>query len=462
MDKILNNNINSNLGNADTFQDTAMQLSHSVQSAEENIAVDATPIEAVDTESVEGACFDDASSACGKSCAKDKTKKAKKTQSQRMVKMRTEIKSKLTLRFSTAYIAKIAILTAIAFILYAFVKFPLPFAFPSFLDMQFSELPALLAGFSMGPVSGAIVIILKCLFKLPMSGTGYVGELTDIIMGLAFVVPASIIYRRHKDIKHAVIGLGVSTVIVVVSAVIINRFISIPFYVEMLFGGNWQPLLGMLRPIYKNVTVENFYSFYLGLGVVPFNILRFAIVSLMTFMVYKRLSKLLHWEGTSLKKHSLSGSYKSESIEDTYEQAEKIADTLKGGEILLLEGDLGAGKTTFTKGLATALGVSEEITSPTFTILNVYESGRLRLNHLDMYRIEREEDLVELGVEDAIAQGGVTVVEWNKLEHLTGRIINVKIENAGESSRTITISDSADAVIENKNHSKRAAKIISK
>lgn len=366
-------------------------------------------------------------------------------QSLRKEKLKAEIKSKITWRFSTSYVAKISILTALSFILYAFCKFPLPFAFPSFLDIQFSELPALLAGLSMGPISGAIVIILKCLFKLPMSGTMYVGELTDIIIGLAFVLPASIIYRRHKDRKHAFIGLLVSSILVTICAVIINRIISIPFYVEVFFGGSWQPLLNMVNPIYKNVTIDNFYAYYLGVGVVPFNLLRCFIVSALTFILYKKLSKILHWEGRSLKtKLGISGEYKSESIEDTYELAQTVEESLNGGEIILLSGDLGAGKTTFTKGLAKALGVTEEITSPTFTILNIYESGKMQLNHLDMYRIEHNDDLVELGIEETIAEDGVTVIEWNKLEHLTGRIIDVKIKSIGENERKFYITDSLD------------------
>lgn len=102
-------------------------------------------------------------------------------------------------KFSTAYIAKMAILTAIAFILYAFAKFNLPFMFPSFLEIQISELPALLAGFSMGPISGCLVVIIKCLLKFPLTTTAYVGESTDILLGIAFVLPASLIYYFHKD-----------------------------------------------------------------------------------------------------------------------------------------------------------------------------------------------------------------------------------------------------------------------
>ncbi len=340
-------------------------------------------------------------------------------------------------KFSAAYVAKLAILTAIAFLLYAFVKFSLPFMFPSFLDMQISELPALLAGFSMGPVSGCLVIVFKCLLKFPMSGTSYVGEITDILMGISLVLPASLIYHIKKDKKHAFIGLAVGTAIFVAMGLVINRFISIPFYAKM-FG--FDTIVRMLSALYKNITADNFYTYYLLLGVLPFNVLRCIIVSLVTFLLYKRLSVLLHWEGRSLHSSKIYGEHKIADIDETYALASKIADTLEGGEIILLYGELGAGKTTFTKGLAKALDIKEEITSPTFTLLNVYESGRLKLNHLDMYRVESADELAELGIEDCIGEDSVTVIEWNKFEKLDGKVIEISITSDGD-GRIFNISE---------------------
>ena len=112
-------------------------------------------------------------------------------------------KKQITLKMSAAVVAKIAVLTAISFVLYL-LKFNLPFMFPSFLEMQFSELPAMLAGFSMGPVAGVLVVVFKCLLKLPLTSTAYVGELTDIIIGVAYVLPASVIYRLRKDRKRQI------------------------------------------------------------------------------------------------------------------------------------------------------------------------------------------------------------------------------------------------------------------
>ena len=348
-------------------------------------------------------------------------------------------------KHSAAYVTKMAILTGLSFILYAYGKFNLPMLFPSFLEIQISELPALLAGFSMGPVSGCLVIIFKCLIKFSMSSTGFVGEATDILLGIALVLPASLIYKFKKDIKHALLGLVAGTLCLTGAAILVNRFISIPLYVQLFFHGNFDILLGIVQETFKSVEItrDNFYFYYLLAGVLPFNVFRCIIVAGLTFALYKRLSKILHWNGESFKKKEqvfAGGVFNVKSVDETYDLAEKLADTLHGGEILLLNGDLGAGKTTFTKGLALALGVTEEVTSPTFTIMNVYASGRLKLNHLDMYRVESEDELYELGVSESVGEeGAVTVIEWNKFNDLQGKLITIDIRSIGETEREFVI-----------------------
>ena len=131
--------------------------------------------------------------------------------------------------------------------------------------------------------------------------------------------------------------------------------------------------------------------------------------------------------------------YVSHSVEETQQLARAISERVQPGDVILLVGDLGAGKTTFTKGLAKALGIDDEVTSPTFTILNVYEDGRLKLNHLDMYRVERADELAELGIEDCFDDDSVTVIEWNKFEHIDGEIIDINITPTGENERVFDV-----------------------
>ncbi len=105
--------------------------------------------------------------------------------------------------------------------------------------------------------------------------------------------------------------------------------------------------------------------------------------------------------------------YISKNIDDTINIAKKLSLTFTGGEIVLLDGDLGAGKTAFTKGLAQGLNIQNIITSPTFTILNVHEGTKLNLYHFDMYRLEDEQELKELGFEQYIGnKDGICAIEW--------------------------------------------------
>lgn len=205
--------------------------------------------------------------------------------------------------FSAGSITVIAILTAISLILYLFVKFPLPFIFPSWLDFQISDLPALLGGFALGPVAGAVIIVLKCCLKMlfGLSSTANVGELADILVGIAFVVPAAIIYSKFRSKKSAIAGLAVGTASAVVVSVLANAFVLIPFYTKS-FG--MEAIVGMVQALYPNVNGDNFLAYYLPLAVAPFNILRCVLSGVLTYLVYKPLSKALHWNGKVHRKPS--------------------------------------------------------------------------------------------------------------------------------------------------------------
>ncbi len=140
--------------------------------------------------------------------------------------------------------------------------------------------------------------------------------------------------------------------------------------------------------------------------------------------------------------------YLSNSNEQTLEIGQQIASTLVGGDILLMYGDLGAGKTTLTKGIAKGLGVDNDITSPTFTLMNMYPvaGGKIKqLVHIDTYRMEDAQELLDIGVEDYLGSPDtVTIIEWpEKIESLlTGK--NVKkifLEHLGEERRNIAFEE---------------------
>ena len=125
---------------------------------------------------------------------------------------------------------------------------------------------------------------------------------------------------------------------------------------------------------------------------------------------------------------------------ETEKVGEALGKILKPGTILAYEGDLGAGKTAFTRGLARGLGATEQVTSPTYTIVNEYLSGRMPLFHFDMYRLASSDDLWDIGWEDYLERGGVCAVEWseNVADAMEDAVI-VCIQKTGEDSRKITI-----------------------
>ena len=103
------------------------------------------------------------------------------------------------------------------------------------------------------------------------------------------------------------------------------------------------------------------------------------------------------------------------SVQETEELGRRLAKTLYPGAVIAYTGDLGAGKTAFTRGLASGLGINTLVTSPTFTIVNEYEGGRLPLFHFDMYRLGSSDELFDIGWEDYLARGGVCAVEWSEI-----------------------------------------------
>ncbi len=125
---------------------------------------------------------------------------------------------------------------------------------------------------------------------------------------------------------------------------------------------------------------------------------------------------------------------------DTFALAADVAKILRAGDVILLHGELGAGKTTFTKGLAKALGIEEMVTSPTFNYVKEYQGGRLPLFHFDMYRVSDADEVYELGLEEYFYRGGVVVVEWNKFDGIE-RPIEVSIRSLGGDVREIEIDD---------------------
>jgi len=132
----------------------------------------------------------------------------------------------------------------------------------------------------------------------------------------------------------------------------------------------------------------------------------------------------------------------SRSKTDTQAFGRALAGHLKPGDVVLLSGPLGAGKSELARGVARGLGVSEPVTSPTFTLLNVYESGRLTLHHFDWYRIRDPEELPAAGLDELIQGDWVTLIEWHERAEglLPADCLKITLRPAGEETREITLS----------------------
>lgn len=191
-----------------------------------------------------------------------------------------------TTKINTRYVAVTAMLSAVATVL-MYLEFSVPIM-PGFIKLDVSELPALIASFSMGPISGLAVCLVKNLIKLFFTSTAGVGELCNFLLGACFVVPAGIIYSRRKTFKGAIIAGIVGMLCMAVLSLPINYFISYPFYETLMPR---EAIIGMYQAILPSV--NNLFECLLVFNV-PFTFVKGLIDCVITFLIYKRISPLIH------------------------------------------------------------------------------------------------------------------------------------------------------------------------
>lgn len=182
-------------------------------------------------------------------------------------------------------IAQIGMLGAIAVVLMLF-EIPLPFA-PSFYEIDFSEVPVLLGCFVMGPVAGVAIEFIKILLNFVINGTvtAGVGELANFILGVSFVVPAGMIYRKNHTRKGAIIGMLVGTVLMTFAGCFLNAYVLLPAYGKA-FGMPIEALVSMGTAVNANIT--SLFTF-IAFAVAPFNILKGVLDSVIVFLIYKKV-----------------------------------------------------------------------------------------------------------------------------------------------------------------------------
>lgn len=182
-------------------------------------------------------------------------------------------------------LAIIAIFSAISYVL-AFFEIPAPLA-PSFARMDFSNIPALLVSFAIGPVGGMLVELIKNLLQLTSTATAGIGELANFLMGAAFVMPAGLIYKRHKTKKNAILGCVAGSLVSGAAAVVLNYFVLLPLY------SGFMPIDQILA-MYAQILPFINTKFRACLWAFPGNVFQCALYSLVTMLIYKPLSPILH------------------------------------------------------------------------------------------------------------------------------------------------------------------------
>ena len=183
----------------------------------------------------------------------------------------------------------VALLSALATALLYWEIF-IPFV-PSFLEYDFSDLPALIGAFAYGPVAGILIELIKNLIHIPAGGSSGVGELANFLLGVAFVVPAGLVYHLRKDKIGAVSGAVSGTLISALIAFPVNFYILIPFFAQLYMGGNMSVIVGMYSAICPaaDAVWKGILIFH-----VPLVFVKGCVNVLITFLIYKKISPLLH------------------------------------------------------------------------------------------------------------------------------------------------------------------------
>ena len=188
-------------------------------------------------------------------------------------------------------ISIIAMFSAIGGIL-MFLDFQLPI-FLSFMKMDLSDLPVIIGGFIFGPLDSIIIAVLKILIKflLKPTSTVYVGEIANLIGSILYSLPASLIYIKFKNKKRAIIGLIIGVIVASVGITICNMIFIFPFYMQ-LFNITDVIIIGMCNKIFPYI--DSMFKVYL-LSVLPFNLVKYGLSSIITFLFYKRISKTIKY-----------------------------------------------------------------------------------------------------------------------------------------------------------------------
>lgn len=198
----------------------------------------------------------------------------------------SETKEKKSTTFNTRYVAVVGMLSALAFVL-QYIEFPIPMLIPSFIKFDFSDLPAVIGAFAIGPVSGVVIELIKNLFHCLVSQSATVGELSNFILGAVFTFTAGCIYKRNKTKKTALIGGLVGALIMGIISFPSNLFVVYPFYYNFMpeeaVLGMYQAIAPFVKSVPQCLLIFN----------IPFTIIKGLISVIITMLIYKPLSPII-------------------------------------------------------------------------------------------------------------------------------------------------------------------------
>ena len=203
--------------------------------------------------------------------------------------MSSEVMTNTKAKVNVRKMAQVAMQSAIAVVLMLF-EIPLPFA-PSFYEIDFSEVPVLVGCFAMGPLAGVAIELLKILLNLVINGsaTAGVGEMANFLIGCALVLPAAVIYKRMHTRTGAIVGMAAGTVFMTAVGCFLNAFVLLPAYAAA-FGMPISGLVEMGTAVNSGITDLTTFVLF---AVAPFNLLKGVLVSLIVFIIYKKISPVL-------------------------------------------------------------------------------------------------------------------------------------------------------------------------
>lgn len=321
----------------------------------------------------------------------------------------------------TRTLCGLAVLAGLSVVSMTVIRFSI-FPAVAHLEYDIADVFMLIATFIYGPFYGVVLCAIASVLQgiIFSASSGIWGIVMHFVSTSSCLVIAGVIYHRKKTIVRAAVGITLGVICWTLVMIPLNLLIT-----PLAFGAPVNVVWSLMG------------------WIVLFNAIKAGGNGLITFLIYKRMHALfrrLSLSAPAEVKIDLDCgdefSLTSRSAEETRRIGSALARNFSGKETVLLSGELGAGKTVLTKGIADTLGIEEEIVSPTFNIVREYH-GIHPLYHFDMYRVS-EEECAETGISEHLGEG-VCVIEWNKFSKLYGDVIVVNIEYAGKNKRNIVI-----------------------